>query len=811
VLGLALALGCGKSARNGGEAAPEADAGEGGQSERGGAPVSGGSANGGSANGGSANGGQSGAPIQGGEWAGAGATNGGDAAAGAGGEPPVPPAPRCDDGNDCTLDFVVSGACRHEAVPNGTPCDDGSSCTLGDRCAAAACVSGIPQSGPGQVLGSLSSYGNGLALGAGNGRFAFVDAPTSPARLTLADVATGELRESAHTDVHPDVGYSFIGAAWDDLLVIADGATSAVLNGPSRYLQLFTMEASGSLTPHTPTPITPGSVTIPANTSLAGRGSSLFLCHNFAFLGAPSGTLMWWDVADPDAPIVVAQGSTNGQCGSVAVSEDGQRVYVNTVNGVLWSDLSTHTSGDLTFAAQPLIATDAGLHVRGDRLLARSGPLLRLLNEGDHTELSSFTIDGARAAALTAPGLFVERTSTVANETLTSVSLRTGTGGAIDELPTLAYRYSKTFASSRPIVSGTYAMDSVTRRLFSLSQTGLQELNAPELGAMSWAFAGPSALHVRGTLTAHRVDLRNPAAPTILAGGPTRKPTAGIELQLLPGAAHLVPETEPAAFSVDGNDAAKVIIQPALGHATGARVLVTQADESEHWKVEGFVDLPGGSAELLSAGGAIYRAAYATSGGVRLQRFQIADLRDGATEPNWELDFEAPAVTARSVTVRFDVDSRAGVALLSTSWAEASAVVTKMYFVDVLAGTSSPADTLSSALLDLKVRGDSWVYVRRTPTYTTELVFRSRADASERVFPGADGITRLLGFDGDTAYYAASNALRAVRSTTPPVSSLNLVTRGTPTSLAETEGAMVAITPGGLLTFAPPCEHEGRP
>jgi hypothetical protein len=48
----------------------------------------------------------------------------------------------CDDGNPCTADLCVAGACSHSAA--GGPCDDGNICTLGDSCKGSACASGLP-------------------------------------------------------------------------------------------------------------------------------------------------------------------------------------------------------------------------------------------------------------------------------------------------------------------------------------------------------------------------------------------------------------------------------------------------------------------------------------------------------------------------------------------------------------------------------------------------------------------------------------------------------------------------------------------
>ncbi len=46
--------------------------------------------------------------------------------------------PECDDGNGCTEDVCIGGACYH--VDNSDPCDDGDACTTDDACSGGACA-----------------------------------------------------------------------------------------------------------------------------------------------------------------------------------------------------------------------------------------------------------------------------------------------------------------------------------------------------------------------------------------------------------------------------------------------------------------------------------------------------------------------------------------------------------------------------------------------------------------------------------------------------------------------------------------------
>jgi hypothetical protein len=49
---------------------------------------------------------------------------------------------KCEDGNPCTDNVCMQGACV--ITPNAARCEDGNPCTTGDSCAAGACVSGGP-------------------------------------------------------------------------------------------------------------------------------------------------------------------------------------------------------------------------------------------------------------------------------------------------------------------------------------------------------------------------------------------------------------------------------------------------------------------------------------------------------------------------------------------------------------------------------------------------------------------------------------------------------------------------------------------
>ncbi|MHC5012584.1 MAG: hypothetical protein ACYTG6_16830, partial [Planctomycetota bacterium] len=57
------------------------------------------------------------------------------------------PPPACSDGDPCTLDACVAGACVNPTAPDGTSCNDGDVCTGSDECEDGACAGSTPLCG----------------------------------------------------------------------------------------------------------------------------------------------------------------------------------------------------------------------------------------------------------------------------------------------------------------------------------------------------------------------------------------------------------------------------------------------------------------------------------------------------------------------------------------------------------------------------------------------------------------------------------------------------------------------------------------
>ena len=100
----------------------------------------------------------------------------------------------CDDGNACTTDACVGGACVFTAVTAPTACDDANPCTWDDACVGTACV-GVA------TLPLLS----GDATPAGEGWTGYLEtaATTSDGQVITVDTAASPSTQSVSTWGHP--------------------------------------------------------------------------------------------------------------------------------------------------------------------------------------------------------------------------------------------------------------------------------------------------------------------------------------------------------------------------------------------------------------------------------------------------------------------------------------------------------------------------------------------------------------------------------------------------------------------------------
>ncbi|HYQ17168.1 MAG TPA: hypothetical protein VEQ58_15455, partial [Polyangiaceae bacterium] len=229
----------------------------------------------------------------------------------------------------------------------------------------------------------------------------------------------------------------------------------------------------------------------------------------------------------------------------------------------------------------------------------------------------------------------------------------------------------------------------------------------------------------------------------------------------------------------------------------------------EHYVDDSSFTLAGGPATLLSGGDFTYREAHAASGDVHFQRWLTADLEAGVDTPTMDLTFGGSTNASNPTTVFFDVDPVARVAVLVTSWVEVGTTVNGLFWIDLSSGSPQVVEATSLngwRSAGVRVRGDRIVWAETMESYATKLHFLQRGSGADQSLELADSISRLLAFDGATAYYAVQNGLGAVTNQPgAPVVSLDLPMLGTPSALTATPTALVATSAGQLLTLSPVC------
>ncbi len=722
--------------------------------------------------------------------------------AGSGGAADSPSAD-CDDGDTCTEDSFDGEACQHDPVADGERCEDGVFCTLGDRCMAGVCNPGAPTTGAAKMLGTVEAYGTGpgSALGGGysgtvltlsDDRFVFVDEPYFSPRLTQTRVVGGLLETFDELDVtslhstDPPVA-----TAWDDFIAIASDTASIQIGGDPRLLQIVSVSPAGQLTLRGTVPFAGD-----AFTSMAGRGQRLFVCTNFSFFTPPSGTVHWVDVADPDAPFEEASAALGVGCGSMVVSEDGNRVYVNTANGVRFSDLSTYDgSGDLIFDPALLVSVDSGLALRGNDLLMRSGETVHILDEGTHDELSSFSVAGAHAAGFTDAGIFVQGDRANGGGRDHFIALYTESGDLLHEQTVMTYAWAADITSAKPAVGGTFVAVTMDQQIFEVTSSGFTPIEEPSVGGLFHLFAGKDALLARGRTSTTRIDLTDPKKPVIVAGGPNRSGVYGIKLDESLRPAVLLPEYDPSR--VGDASYSLVEVNSSAGHASATNIQRVTVDATEHDLAMGSIELPGGDAFLLSAGDFLYRVANG-----HFQRWLTSDLQAGVSEPALDI---ALGIATGGV---FDVDPQARMAIVlagsELKWIDLS--------TDPPAVTTAPLTGYSSAV---KLRGNRAAIGQGSGVSFIEL---GSTDAEFLDTPNDAYLQDVLAFDGNAAYLSSSipggngklggPALQVVKRGVPADQALVAEIRmpAVPTSLVAMDNSLAVGSAVQVLTISPQCE-----
>jgi hypothetical protein len=717
-------------------------------------------------------------------------------------------APPCDDGNPCTIDRRDNGGCAHVPVDDGHPCEDGNLCSLGDRCQAGACVPGPAPVGPPEVLARLSGFAGG-ALAVGDGRFLFYDSPggiTDGTRLILgriddAGFAVLDTVEDFFADsVNAQIAVTAIGGGLAAFANRYAGTISLVDTAGDR------LRARGNLQ------LGDGTAVVAA---IASGGTRLWACDNDAFLG--SANLALFDVSDLDAPAELGVLPLDAPCASLAVSPDGNRVYLGDPSGLHRLDATG------VARAEDLVVGDViappSLVLAVEPLLVLGQPaVVRLLRESDLVETASLAIPGlARAAAagsiLFAEGIRAGAGAAASGEAFVSI-FDIGAGpppALLDEVvvgagtPVTAGVPGSSIADAGHVILGS------SRRAFAVAAGGrLQEVDIPQVGDFSFVAGAGAEAHVIDALRFHRIVLDDPAHPTMTAV--SHDLPSYNDLVLDEGA------TVPHLFlGVTGRAPLGRVFTDSPLLTGGARTPTVQ-----RWtlvppasiQVSGTFQLPDETvAQLFVAGDYLYRLAAPTAGAgpriPRLQRWALDALpTSGAAVPAPEADLafdpcDSPGVNFPPAS--FDVDPRARRAVVVVCGLAGAGAI---YWIDL--STSPPTVEEKTPAPDgagaIRLVGD-----RAVLEVGGSLAYLVSRQEVGRLGDSRPGTLYVIEFDGQVIYArsretptgAYSLAVVPFAGAEPDVTRFPL--SGPATSLAATDTALVIGSPGELVMLRPPC------
>lgn len=443
-----------------------------------------------------------------------------------------------------------------------------------------------------------------------------------------------------------------------------------------------------------------------------------------------------------------------------------------------------------------------GIHILGDELLLRSGETVHVMDEATHDISDTFTVAGALGAALAEGGVLLEGIRTGGDAFM---ALYDYAGTLIDEVAVPVGYATPSFIT---VVAGTgHTVHSVSKRLFSVTSAGLQEIDAPHVGLPARLYSSGATVHVRGRFTAETLNVSDPALPAIIDGGPIRSALAGTLLDVSLTPAGLVSENTPSAQAFSIRD---------------DRVHRVDLFDLDLPAAEGDLELPSENTVYVEAGDHLYAATLDISAGdVLVRMWRRSDLAEADVIEPLSLTIPRPA-TLEDVTfsngIAFGVDPQTRIAAIAVGDATLTGEETPpraaLHFVDLSSGwpTLMGTDLLDKAPSTLLVRGESVALGS-----SGLLRFRDFGAEEEQVYDGS--WARLLAFDGTTLYFGTAPSY----SSGPELVVLNRNGTGGPAEearipldsdavgLAEAETAWVLGMTNGLALIHPLCGENPDP
>lgn len=724
----------------------------------------------------------------------------------------------CDDHNPCTDDRAVDGACQFVPAEDGRPCDDGDLCTLGDQCQASACVGGARSSGALAQLGRLDGLASGAIAAVGD-RFLAVTGSIGRMHLRLAQPRSDGLEIVAAWDGRLDLVEA------SDALVDALDGDAVVLGGrQQRSLAMFSLAPSAA-----PAVARRGDAVLGGQiVSLASRGARIWVCDRDFARGSAVELV---DASDVDAPVVVAGLAMPSDCGSVAVSDDGARVYVNTRDGVRFIDASPLDRGGAPTLSE-VFAPSAGVSTADGWLVLREPSRVRILGQRDLVESVSVAVAGTLAATLVGGRLLVEGWRTTAQGGMEAfaalyddIGASPGSAPPVQRDEVVVQRvafHGDTGPSFRSAVTrdGAALISNLAQRWFALDAGTFDERRAPALAPLGLVSRTAGGVRATGFAASAEISVADPRAPAFAGGGAFGRP-AVFEAAL--------DDTTPWP-QVWFGDRSDVPSHAGIGRSWESDPLVVDRwvldGDGRPAPVDSFALPNAGAAQLLAAGGGLYRmrAPVAPGFAIVLQGWPISALRTaqvagatGATSvaPAFELALSpSPGFAALGGAGRgaFDVDPRSGTAAVATSRSSGADIETAVFWLDLGAAPPRVVEQVRLAVRpnEIRVAGD-----RAVISTGLELIWLERGrGVVARMAPTQEPfIEHLLGFDGRTAYYSLLDFTGGVfvglgtarfgdAGPAPALLPLDELAQ----TMVEADRALVVGMPGQLVTLRPQCD-----
>ncbi len=684
-----------------------------------------------------------------------------------------------------------AGQCMVSIATDGTACSDGNHCTLDARCAAGLCQ-GQPSTSVGQTLGTFRSFGaspteragpslEGLASFVSDDHILFGEGlGAGGLSLSLVQVTPAGLVRLDHRQLDIDVSrFSASPRDWTDRFTtffVPLGSQRVVLVATGQRLELMEIKDQRISTVSTYPLVSPESIG-----AGVGREDRFWTCAGLQVAA--------WQIGAAGQITPVAEAPfialPSGTCRSLALSNDGQTLWVATVRGLVAIDVSLPAKPTLKrvlFSGQSFAYLQIAGAYLGAQELEPSGGLGRIFvfratdmsQDTLPTALETFgPLADAAASQWTYPLGFTlldgemlvqwfhqknERRSLVLRRYLVSGS---GVSAPKSTLPIREADEWNLHLSAVQLVSG--------KRLAVL-QPWRRVVELDELGPMRFRtglFHGSlESIHVRedgqvlalGPFESHVIDMQQLSASRggMLHSVDTRR------LRLAPSAAasgklHLVTiplrSTTPNVYQ-QGDTAVFSCLRPS---ADG------NLEPQGELRIAGGLDMPEQStpAALATSQGQLFQVSPTASGDFRIRRFELPnDCSGGTLAPADERTLKVgPAATGLRNGWGFAVDQERLAWLIGEVRTQASQAPSKALLHwsssdDALRATFAIDDAIEISGLALAgdkalmVERGRYVYLLQRSGPSVSLV--KRVDLSAFALPLE--ARRLLWFDGAIAY-----------------------------------------------------------